>query len=236
MMLGGVLDLDEVTVEDVMIHRSSMQAIDVALPTQDIITAVVRAPYTRLPVYEDKPDNVIGILHAKDVLRALRRTGGQMHRFNVRRIMTSAWYVPETTTLKEQLNAFKEKKAHFALVVDEYGDLQGLVTLEDILEEIVGDIADEHDFEVPGVKIIAEGQAEVEGTVSIRDLNRMCHFDLPDDEATTVAGLVLYEAETIPIVGQSFDFHGYRFDITSRQRNQITGLKVKRLDRASKRS
>lgn len=228
-MLGGVLDLDEVLVEDVMIHRSAMQAIDVGLSPDDIIMAVVRSPYTRLPIYEGEPDNIIGVLHAKDVLRAIRRAGAQMHRFNIRRIMIDPWFVPETTTLKEQLNAFKDRKNHFALVVDEYGDLQGMVTLEDILEEIVGDIADEHDFEVPGVNMLPDGSVEVEGTVTIRDLNRLCHYNLPDEEATTVAGLVLYEAETIPIVGQQFQFHGYRFDITSRKRNQVTGLRIRKL-------
>lgn len=228
-MLGGVLDLNEVLVEDVMIHRSSMQALNVDLSADDIITAVVRSPYTRLPIYEGEVDNIIGILHAKDVLRAMRRAGGQLRRFNLRRIMVKPWFVPETTTLQEQLNAFKDRKSHFALVVDEYGDLQGMVTLEDILEEIVGDIADEHDFDVPGAQIQNDGSVEVEGTVTIRDLNRLCHFDLPDEQATTVAGLVLYEAETIPIVGQSFRFHGYRFDVTARKRNQITGLKIRKL-------
>lgn len=228
-MLGGVLDLDDITIEDVMVHRSAMEAIDVNLAPSDIVNEVVKSPYTRLPVYDDKPDNIIGILHAKDVLRALKRAQGQSSRFSVRRVMIKPWYVPETTTLKEQLNAFKERKAHFALVVDEYGDLQGLVTLEDILEEIVGDITDEHDSEVPGVTFHPDGTVDVEGTVTIRDLNKTGRFNLPDEEATTVAGLVLFESETIPIVGQSFTFHGCRFEVTARKRNQITGLRLKKV-------
>lgn len=228
-MLGSILDLEEVTVEDVMIHRKSMQMIDVNAPTDDIIAAVVRSAYTRLPLFENEPENIVGVLHAKDVLRALRRTGGQMHRFHVKRIMTKPWFVPETTSLKEQLNAFLERKSHFALVVDEYGDIQGLVTLEDILEEIVGDIADEHDFDLPGVRSYNDGTVVAEGSVTIRDLNRMFDWKLPDEQATTVAGLVIFEAETIPIVGSRFTFHGYRFEVTARSKNQITGLKIRKL-------
>ncbi len=228
-MLGSILDLEEVTIEDVMIHRKSMQMIDVNAPTDDIIAAVVRSAYTRLPLFENEPENIVGVLHAKDVLRALRRTGGQMHRFHVKRIMTKPWFVPETTSLKEQLNAFLERKSHFALVVDEYGDIQGLVTLEDILEEIVGDIADEHDFDLPGVRSYNDGTVVSEGSVTIRDLNRMFDWKLPDEEATTVAGLVIFEAETIPIVGSRFTFHGYRFEVTARSKNQITGVKIRKL-------
>lgn len=228
-MLGSILDLDEVAVEDVMVHRKNMQMLDVASSTDELIAAVVRSPYTRLPLYQDNPENIVGVLHAKDVLRAIRRAGGQMHRFNVKRIMTKPWFVPETTSLKEQLNAFLERKTHFALVVDEYGDIQGLVTLEDILEEIVGDIADEHDFEVPGVATMPDGAIEVEGTVTIRDLNRMFEWRLPDEHATTVAGLIIYEAETIPIVGKKFNFHGFRFEILGRSKNQITSIKMRPL-------
>lgn len=228
-MLGSILDLNDVTVEDVMVHRSSMEALDINDGTDKIMAAVVASAYTRLPVYEGDPENIIGVLHAKDVLRSFRRASGQSKRINIKRIMSKPWFVPETTTLREQLNAFLERKAHFALVVDEYGAIQGLVTLEDILEEIVGDIADEHDFEVPGVKQLPDGSVQVDGTVPIRDLNRMLDWRLPDDEAITVAGLVIHEAETIPIVGRKFRFHGCRFEVTSRKRNQVTGLKIKKL-------
>ncbi len=228
-MLGSILDLEDVSIEDVMLHRKSMQMLDVNAPTDEIIAAVVRSPHTRLPLYEKEPENIVGVLHAKDVLRALRRAGGQMHRFNVKRIMTKPWFVPETTSLKEQLNAFLERKSHFALVVDEYGDIQGLVTLEDILEEIVGDIADEHDFDVAGVRSFNDGTVVAEGYVTIRDLNRMFDWHLPDENATTVAGLLIYEAETIPIVGSRYDFHGFRFEVTARSKNQITGVKLRRL-------
>lgn len=228
-MLGSILDLEDVNIEDVMIHRSSMEAIDINAAANEIISAVVRSPYTRLPIYDGNVENIVGVLHAKDVLRAIRRANGQMHRFNVRRVMVKPWFVPETTTLKEQLNAFLERKAHFALVVDEYGDIQGLVTLEDILEEIVGDIADEHDFDLPGVKTLPDGAVQLEGTVPIRDLNRMFDWDLDDDHATTIAGLVIHKAEAIPIVGNSYTFDGFQFEITARSRNQITGIKLRHL-------
>ncbi len=228
-MLGSILDLNDVTVEDVMVHRSAMETLDINMGTDEIIQAVVSTAYTRLPIYEGDPENIIGVLHAKDVLRALRRAGAMSKRVNIKRIMVKPWFVPETTTLREQLNAFLERKAHFALVVDEYGAIQGLVTLEDILEEIVGDIADEHDFEVPGVKQLTDGWVHVEGTVPIRDINRMFDWKLPDDEAITVAGLVIFEAETIPIVGKKFQFHGFEFEVTARKRNQVTGLKMRKL-------
>jgi Mg2+/Co2+ transporter CorB len=228
-MLGSILDLEEITVEDVMLHRKGMYTLDVNAPVDDLIAGVVRSAYTRIPLYDDQPENIVGILHAKDVLRALRRSGGQMHRFNVKRIMVKPWFVPETTSLKEQLNAFLERKSHFALVVDEYGDIQGLVTLEDILEEIVGDIADEHDFDFPGVHTLPDGSIEVEGSVTIRDLNRMFDWHLPDDEATTIAGLVIYEAESIPIIGKKFKFHGFDFEVTARNKNQITGIKMRKM-------
>lgn len=229
-MLGSILDLSDVNVEDVMIHRLAVQAIDIDASADEIVATVVRSPYTRLPVFDGSVENIVGILHAKDVLGAIRRSGGQMHRFNVRRVMVKPWFVPETTSLKEQLNAFLERKAHMALVVDEYGDIQGIVTLEDILEEIVGDISDEHDAGVEGVRPLADGSAQVEGSVPIRDLNRMFDWNLDDDRATTIAGLVIDRAETIPIVGKIYDFDGFQFEITARKRNQITGVKVRKID------
>lgn len=226
-MLGSILDLNDVTLDDVMVHRKNMEMIDVDSRPEDIITEVVRSVYTRTPVYEGDSDNIIGVLHAKDVLRIVRRIGGNQNRFNVRKVMKKPWFVPEATTLREQLSAFLERRNHFAIVVDEYGAIMGLVTLEDILEEIVGDIADEHDFEVPGVRRLDDGMLLVDGDVTIRDLNRMFDWDLPDEEATTIAGLMIYESQTIPIVGQSFTFYGFDFEISGRRRNQITQVKIR---------
>ncbi len=228
-MLGSILDLDDVTVEDVMVHRSQMEMLEITDHPEEIVSKIVRSSHTRMPLFDGDADNIVGILHAKDVLRATRVVGGAVSRLNVRRVMTKPWFVPETTSLREQLNAFLERRSHFALVVDEYGAIQGLVTLEDILEEIVGDITDEHDFELQGVRQLGDGSVMVEGSVSIRDLNRMFDWNLPDEDAITVAGLVIYEVENIPIVGQTFRFHGFQFEIAGRKRNQITQIKLRRM-------
>ena len=188
-MFGGLLDLKELAVSDVMVHRTKMLALDADLPTQEILREVVAAPYTRLPLWRGKADNIVGVLHAKDLLRALSDAGGDVDKVKLESIALEAWFVPDTTTLEDQLQAFRRRKTHFALVVDEYGDVQGLVTLEDILEEIVGDIRDEHDVAVTGVRRQADGSVIVEGSAPIRDLNRVMAWDLPDEEATTIAGL-----------------------------------------------
>jgi Mg2+/Co2+ transporter CorB len=225
--LGSILDMDEVTVEDVMIHRKKIEMIDANLPPQAIVRAVVRSSHTRLPLYRDDTDNIIGVLHAKDVLRALSKRDAEPEYLKIDKLMSAPLFVPNTTSLREQLNTFTNRRQHFALVVDEYGALQGLVTLEDILEEIVGDITDEHDaVETAGVTIQEDGSYLVEGTVTIRDLNRRFNWNLPDEEASTIAGLVINDARVIPVKGQVFSFHGFRFDIVERRRNQITLLRM----------
>lgn len=228
-MLGSILDLDEIAIEDVMVHRRNMEMLDISLPPAEIVEAVIRSSHTRLPLYEDDPENIVGVLHAKDLLRALKASGDP-EKIDIRSIMLEPWFIPETTSLREQMNAFLARRMHFALVVDEYGSLQGLVTLEDILEEIVGDISDEFDKAAQGIKRLTSGWIQVDGTTSIRDLNRRFDWSLPDDEATTIAGLMLYETETIPIVGQRFRFHGFEFEITGRRRNQITQIRMRPID------
>ena len=225
-MLGSILDLTDVTVEDVMVHRKNMEMINSGDRPEDIIATVVQSAHTRIPIYDGDSDDIIGVLHAKDVLKAIRNIGGSHNRFNVRKVMKKPWFVPEATTLREQLSAFRERQRHFAIVVDEYGAIMGIVTLEDILEEIVGDIADEHDFELSGVRKLENGDILVDGDVSLRDLNRMYDWELPDEEATTIAGLVIYKSQIIPIVGQRFTFFGFDFEITGRRRNQITQVKI----------
>ena len=225
-MVGGLLDLQELTVSDVMIHRTRMAAIDAGLPPRDLVQAVLSSPYTRLPLWRDKPENIIGLLHAKDLLRALNAAGGDASKLEIGTLALDAWFVPDTTTLRTQLQAFRRRKTHFALVVDEYGEVMGLVTLEDILEEIVGDISDEHDIAVQGTRINPDGSVTVEGLVPIRDLNRLMDWSLPDEEATTLAGLVIHEAQAIPEPGQMFTFHGFRFEILRKTRNRITTLRV----------
>lgn len=225
-MIGGILDLQDLNVEEIMIHRKSMRMIDAGGETQKVISEALESPFTRIPLWENDPENIIGILHAKDLLRAIHNKDGDFAAVDIRAIMRPPWFTPETTTLPEQLNAFRARREHFALVVDEYGALMGLVTLEDIIEEIIGEIEDEQDRPVHGVKKQADGSVLVDGHVSVRDLNRAMDWDLPDEEAVTVAGLVIHESQTIPQVGQAFSYYGYRFEVSERKRNQISNLKI----------
>ena len=225
-MLGGVLDLSDMDVSEVMVHRMSISMIDADLPPAEMVPAMLASAHTRVPLYRGDPENIVGVLHAKDLLQAIAAAGGGIDRLDVAEILREPWFIPDTTNLKDQLNAFLKRRSHFALVVDEYGALQGLVTLEDILEEIVGEIDDEHDSAIQGVRKQADGSVVVDGSVTIRDLNRAMDWDLPDDDAVTVAGLVIHEAQTIPKIGQTFIFHRHRFQVVKRVRNQITTLRV----------
>ncbi|NVO17156.1 MAG: HlyC/CorC family transporter [Rhodoplanes sp.] len=230
-MLDGLLDLRELTVADVMIHRTDVIMANASDPPEKIIETVLSGPKTRVPLWQGSPENIVGILHVKDVLRAIHAADGDFTKIDVMSLVRPAWFVPEIRPLSEQLKAFRRRKTHFALVVDEYGEMMGLVTLEDILEEIVGDISDEHDVEVPGVRPQPDGSVNVDGGVPIRDLNRVMDWDLPDGDATTIAGLVIHEARSIPEPGQSFTFHGFRFHVLRRQRNRITSLRITPLAR-----
>ena len=229
--LGGLLDLGELDVSDVMVHRTAMETINADDPVGKIIDEILASAYTRVPMWEGQPENIVGIVHAKDLLRTLKEAGGDVSKLDIRAIAKKPWFVPDTTSLTDQLAAFLKRKLHIALVVDEYGEVQGLLTLEDILEEIVGDIADEHDQTVEGVRRQPDGSVNVDGSVPIRDLNRVMDWHLPDEEATTVAGLVIHEARIIPEPGQAFTFHGFRFQVLRRNRNRITALRVTPLDR-----
>jgi Mg2+/Co2+ transporter CorB len=225
-MLGGLLDLEDLSVSEVMVHRTKMRTINADLSSEDIVREVLSSPYTRLPLWRGSQENIIGVLHAKDLLRALDAVNGDASQLRVEAIALETWFVPDTTSLKDQLKAFLAKKTHFALVVDEYGEVMGLVTLEDILEEIVGDIKDEHDISVQGVRPQPDGSVNVDGSVPIRDLNRAMDWDLPDEEATTIAGLVIHEARAIPDAGQAFTFFGFRFQVLRKSRNRITALRI----------
>lgn len=225
-MLRSILDLAAVEVSDIMTHRKNLVTVDANQPVDNIVNEILDCPFTRLPVWIDDPDNIIGVVHAKLLLKELRNMSGAYQSFDITEIASDPWFIPETTTLFDQLQAFRERKEHFAIVVDEYGGLMGVVTLEDILEEIVGEIDDEHDITVEGVKAQPDGSYVIDGTVTIRDLNRELDWNLPGDEYSTLAGMILYESKMIPQVGQVFTFHDFRFKILKRQRNQITEIKV----------
>jgi len=225
-MMRSILDLADVEVADIMVHRRNVLTINVDEKPEDLMQLVMNSPYTRLPLWRQTPENIVGVLHVKALFRAVQAAEGDVSSLDVMAIAGKPWFIPDSTDLLSQLQAFRARKEHIAIVVDEYGEMLGIVTLEDILEEIVGDISDETDIGVEGVDLLQDGTAIVAGTVTIRDLNRRCDWRLPDEEASTIAGLVLHEARLIPDVGQTFSFHGFRFEILGRQRNQITLLKI----------
>jgi Mg2+/Co2+ transporter CorB len=224
-MLRSVLDLGDRTVADVMVHRGSVVLIDAEEPTESIVTQMLAAPYTRIPLYRGQSDNVVGVVHAKDLFRAVKAAGGP-DTVRIADVMTPPWFIPESTILFDQLHAFQDRHEHFAIVVDEYGVMQGIVTLEDIIEEIVGDIEDEHDAIKRGVIRRDDGSMVCQGSVPIHDLNREFGWELPEDVATTIAGLVLYEARRIPEVGQTYAFYGFRFEILKREGTRIAELRI----------
>ncbi len=226
-MLGGVLDLSELRVLDIMVHRTNMATIDIITPADKIIDAILASQYSRVPVWREAPDNFVGILHSKDLLMALRDAGWSPERIDIEKLLSPPWFVPDTTGVNEQLAQFLKRKTQLALVVDEYGEVRGLVTLEDILEEIVGQIADEHDVGEAPVRRQVDGSVLVEGGLPIRDLNREMGWSLPDEAATTIAGLIMHEAQTIPDAGQAFTFHGFRFEIVRKIRNRITAVRIR---------
>ncbi|MCA0850501.1 HlyC/CorC family transporter [Salipiger thiooxidans] len=235
----GALDLAERTVEEIMLHRSNIEMIDAESEPRTILKQCLESNYTRLPIYKGDPENIIGVAHAKDLMRAMYETIDQagdraaeaLEEFRITDVMMKPYFVPDTTTLADQMRNFLRKHTHFALVVDEYGSLEGLLTLEDILEEIVGEITDEHDPDAEDqVKAGEDGWFWLDGAMTIRDLNRATDWSLPDDEANTIAGLVLHEAQMIPTPGQRFSFHGFRFEVMERENNRITRLRVRPLD------
>ncbi len=231
-MLGGILDLKDLEVADIMVHRTKMNMLDASEPMSDIIQQVLKSGHTRLPVWKDNPDNIIGILHAKSLFAAVQADGKSHPNLKLDDILSPAWFVPDTRPLTDQLNAFLRRKTHFAIVVDEYGEVQGLITLEDIVEEIVGDIKDEFDAVTTGVRKQVNGSYNIEGSVPLRDMNRALDWQLPDEEVTTIAGLVIHEARIIPEAGQVFTFHGFRFEILKKRKQQITLLNVHKIEPA----
>ncbi|PCI56872.1 MAG: hypothetical protein COB36_00950 [Alphaproteobacteria bacterium] len=225
-MLRSILDLADVDIDEIMVHRKNVAMIDIEQPMDKIVAQVLESQFTRIPLWRNNPDNIVGVIHTKELLRELLDTGGDIKNIDLARIAMKPWFIPETTNLYGQLQAFRERKEHFCLVVDEYGSFMGVVTLEDILEEIVGDIDDEHDESMSGVRKLSNGAYIVDGAVTIRDLNREFDWRLPDEDYATIAGLILFESRMVPDINQSFRFHGFQMDIVRKQRNQITLVRI----------
>ena len=233
-MLRSILDLADVDVSEVMHHRQDIVMVDADLSPTQIIDQVVQSPYTRIPLWRGQTDNIVGVLHAKALLRQVRAHTGDLDHINIEAEAATPWFIPESTSLLDQLQAFRQRREHFALVVDEYGSLMGVVTLEDILEEIVGDISDEHDVVPIGVRAQSDGSYLVDGRVTIRDLNRRFEWRLPDDDAATIAGLVIQIGRVIPYEGQIFMSEGFRFEVVSRRRNRLALIRITPPANASK--
>lgn len=225
-MMRSIMDLEDVTVEQIMIHRKSVNMINTDLPAAQIVDEVLHSAYTRIPAWKNSPDNIIGVIHTKLLFQELRRCNNDLSKFDIRNAMMDPWFIPESTTLFDQLQAFRERREHFSILVDEYGVVTGVITMEDILEEIVGQIDDEHDTAVVGVRPQPDGAYVVDGKVTIRDLNRDLSWKLPDEDYATLAGMLLFETQRIPAVGQVFTFYDFRFEVLKRQRNQITLVRV----------
>jgi Mg2+/Co2+ transporter CorB len=220
-------ELDEREISDVMIHRTVMKGVNADDPPEAVVRAILESPFTRMPVWKNSTDNIVGVLHAKDILRALTAPEARPEALEILKIADRPWFVPDTTSMKDQLAAFLRRGTHFAVVVDEYGDVQGLITMQDILEEVVGDINDDRQPDLTGVRKEADGSIVVDGAVTIRDLNRAMGWSLPDEDATTIAGLVIHESRSIPEIRQSFTFHGKRFTVMRRVKNRITRLRIR---------
>ncbi|PVH30526.1 HlyC/CorC family transporter [Pararhodobacter oceanensis] len=233
--LLGALDLGHRMVEEVMLHRSQIETVNIDAPPAEIIAQSVNAPFSRLPAWKDEPENIVGVIHSRDLMREVHRVvteaGGDfsaVETIDISKVARDAYFVPETTPMDEQMRQFLQQRRHFALVIDEYGALLGLITLEDILEEIVGEIVDEHDLPTENpITMLDGGAIELDGAMTIRDLNRAMDWSLPDDEANTVAGLVIHEAQMIPEIGQVFQFHACRFTVVERSENRLTRLRIR---------
>lgn len=228
-MLGGVLDLGEITVEDIMEHRKQVFMIDADQKPPEAVAAILASNHSRIPLWRDNPDNIIGLLHVRDLTRAMGVEDRAPKDIDLTALAKEPWFIPETTSLRDQLFAFREKRLHFAFVVNEYGDFQGIVTLEDIIEEIVGQIEDEYDKGSQAAVPQADGSVLLDAMLSIRDVNREMDWDLPDEDASNLAGLLIHEAQTIPEEGEKYTFHGFEFTVTRKQENQILQLLMKPL-------
>lgn len=225
-MLRSILDLADVTVDEVMIHRKNVVMLDLGDPIETLVDEIMRCPYSRIPLYRESTDNIVGVIHTKWLMRELKAVNGDLNQIDLERIASEPWFIPDTTVLYDQLQAFRDRGEHFAFLVDEYGSFEGIVTLEDILEEIVGEISDEHDQKITGVRKQQNGTYLVNGDVTIRELHRELDWELPDEDYSTVAGLLLYETRQISKVGQVFKFHGFTFEVMRRHRNQITMVRI----------
>src|SRR5687768_15486824 len=229
-MIEGVLQVSEIQVRDVMIPRSQMDMIDVAESPEKFIPYVIETAHSRFPVYEDNRDNVIGILLAKDLLRFYAE-----EEFNMRDMLRPAVFVPESKRLNVLLKEFRGNRNHIAIVVDEYGGVSGLVTIEDCIEQIVGDIEDEYDFDETEDNILADrsGRYRVKAVTEIADFNKHFATRFADDEFDTVGGLVVQAFGRVPKRGEAASLEGFRFRVVRADSRRVHTLQVERVESGS---
>jgi Mg2+/Co2+ transporter CorB len=223
-MLNAILDLKEITVEKIMTHRKNIYSIDLN-NKNEFFPRISKSSFSRIPVWKENPNNILGLIHAKNVLTNLNDQG-QLDITKIKENLIKPWFVPETTKAKDQLNEFIQRKEKLAFVVDEYGELMGLISMEDIIEEIVGNIFDEKDFSTIGIRKIDINTYRIRGDVNIRDINRELDIQIPDTFYSTIAGYIIHETESFPDVGQIFSFGDIRYEIVNKNKNQITQIKM----------
>ena len=224
-MLEGILDLSELDVAEIMTHRKNIESFDISEESKKIFEKSIKSNFSRIPIWEDNPDNIIGILHIKDLIRAANIS----KTLDVKAILQKPLFIPETTSLSKQLNEFRKSSTQIALVIDEYGVLQGLITMEDILEEIVGEIFDEFDQPSSKPNILEDGKVLVDGNMTVRDINRLMDWKIPDDEASTLSGLVIEIAQKLPKEREIIKIKDYKFKVVNRQKTRISKLLVEKI-------
>lgn len=227
-MLLAILDLEKITVEDVMVPRNRIEGVDLAGEWDEVVGRLTASRYTRLPAYRGSLENIVGVIHARRVLNLMRE--GKLNAESLQEAILEPYFIPAGTSLTTQLLNFKEAKSRMGLVVDEYGDLQGLVTLDEIVKEIVGDVATRTLGRIEDLKPEADGSYLVRGGMSLRDLNRRLDWNLPTDQTRTVNGLILEYLEDIPEPGTSLMIHGYLVEIL---RTRGTAIDIARMRRAA---
>ena len=225
-MLESILDLHEVKVSEIMTHRKNIESLNILENIDNITHLALKSRFTRLPLWKGNTDNIIGTLHIKDLLRAKNIN----NKIDINNLMQKPLFISENTSLSEQLNKFKKETNQMAFVIDEYGDIQGLITLEDVLEEIVGEIFDEFDKQILEPNILEDKSVTVDGAMTIRDLNRLTDWDLSDDEASTIAGLVIDVAQKLPKINETIKIENFYFKILERQRTRLTKINIKPFD------
>ncbi len=229
-MLEAVFDLAMTTAGEIMTPRTDVKGIEVDADLEHVKEAIIECGHSRIPVYEQSLDHILGILYAKDMIRFVRAKDSSD--FDIRQVMRKAFMVPESKSVRELLAEFKARKIHMAIVLDEYGGTAGLVTIEDILEEIVGEIQDEYELaqRLPGIKRIDDLTVEVDARVYIDDLNDKLDVELPEDEDyDTVGGFVFATLGHIPVTGESFDFDGLNITVTAAEETKVLQVSIRKV-------